>query len=208
MKQHYDMKKFLLIGALLLVAFSSAFAQRVAIKNNLAYDALLAPNLSLELAFGRKITLDTQVGANFFFIEKNSLASGYTSKKWSHWMVQPELRFWTCDAFNSWFFGVHAHGGLMNVGGVNIPYFVLQNKENKMANHRYEGWFLGGGVSVGYHWVLSSRFSLEASIGVGYARIMYDKYKCATCGERLAKDQRADYVGPTKATLSLIYMIK
>ena len=55
MKQHYDMKKFLLIGALLLVAFSSAFAQRVAIKNNLAYDALLAPNLSLELAFGRKI---------------------------------------------------------------------------------------------------------------------------------------------------------
>lgn len=202
------MKKFLLIGALLLVAISSAFAQKVALKNNLAYDALLTPNLSLEVALGRKVTLDTQVGANFFLYEKDSRADGYTPKKWSHWMVQPELRLWTCDTFNGWFFGMHAHGGLMNVGGVNIPYMILQNKENKMADYRYEGWFIGGGVSVGYHWMLSSRFSIEASLGAGYARIMYDKYKCTNCGERLEKDKAADYLGPTKATLSLIYMIK
>ncbi len=202
------MKNFLLIGALFIAAISSAFSQKVAIKNNLAYDALLTPNLSLEIALGRKVTLDTQVGANFFLFEKNSLASSYTPKKWSHWLVQPELRLWTCDVFNGWFVGIHAHGGLMNVGGVNIPYFILQNKNNVMAEHRYEGWFLGGGISVGYHWMLSSRFSLEASLGAGYARIMYDKYKCGTCGERLEKDKVADYLGPTKATLSLIYMIK
>lgn len=202
------MKKLLFIGAFLFVSLSSAFAQRVALKNNLVYDALLTPNLSLELALGRRVTLDTQVGANFFFYEKNSLAPRYTAKKWSHWMVQPELRLWTCDAFNGWFMGAHAHGGLMNVGGVNIPYFILQNKNNVMAKYRYEGWFLGGGVSVGYHWIISPRFSLEASVGAGYARIMYDKYKCATCGERLEKDKTADYIGPTKASISLVYMFK
>ena len=44
-----------------------AFSQRVAIKNNLVYDALLTPNLSLEFSFWEKWTLDTQVGMNFFF---------------------------------------------------------------------------------------------------------------------------------------------
>ena len=43
------------------------FSQRVAIKNNLVYDALLTPNLSLEFSLGEKWTLDTQVGMNFFF---------------------------------------------------------------------------------------------------------------------------------------------
>ena len=37
-----------------------SFAQKVAIKNNLAYDALKTPNLSLEFSMGRKWTLDTQ----------------------------------------------------------------------------------------------------------------------------------------------------
>lgn len=34
-----------------------SFAQKVAIKNNLAYDALKTPNLSLEFSMGRKWTL-------------------------------------------------------------------------------------------------------------------------------------------------------
>lgn len=42
-----------------------SFSQRVAIKNNLVYDALLTPNLSLEFSLGEKWTLDTQVGMNF-----------------------------------------------------------------------------------------------------------------------------------------------
>ena len=34
-----------------------SFAQKVAIKNNLAYDALKTPNLSLEFSMGRKCSL-------------------------------------------------------------------------------------------------------------------------------------------------------
>ena len=51
-----------------------AFSQRVAIKNNLVYDALLTPNLSLEFSFGEKWTLDTQVGMNFFFYKNDPTA--------------------------------------------------------------------------------------------------------------------------------------
>ena len=49
-----------------------SFAQKVAIKNNLAYDALKTPNLSLEFSMGRKWTLDTQVGMNFFFYTQDA----------------------------------------------------------------------------------------------------------------------------------------
>lgn len=92
------------------------FSQRVAIKNNLVYDALLTPNLSLEFSLGEKWTLDTQVGMNFFFYENDPTADGYKTRKWSHWLVQPEIRYWACERFNGWFLGLHAHGGQMNVG--------------------------------------------------------------------------------------------
>ena len=77
-----------------------AFSQKVALKNNLVYDALLTPNLSVELSLGKKWTLDTQVGMNFFFYESDATAGGYKTRKWSHWLVQPEIRYWTCETFN------------------------------------------------------------------------------------------------------------
>ena len=183
-----------------------AFSQKIAIKNNLVYDALLTPNLSLAFSLGEKWTLDTQVGMNFFFYENDATASGYKSNKWSHWLVQPEIRYWTCERFNGWFWGLHAHGGQMNVGGINIP-FILQNKHKEMKDHRYEGYFYGGGISAGYHWILSTRFSLEAALGIGYAHVKYDKFRCTTCGQKVGREG-ADYFGPTRTSLSIIYILR
>ena len=191
---------------LFLIVCTHSFAQKVALKNNLAYDALKTPNLSVELSMGRKWTLDTQVGMNFFLFTKNATSPRYKNKKFSHWLVQPELRYWTCDVFNGWFFGLHAHGGQMIFGGVDVP-FVLQIKDDSMKDHRYEGYFWGGGLSAGYQWVVSNRFNVEVSLGVGYVHAEYDKYNCTTCGKKMGKGN-ADYIGPTKAAISLIYMLK
>lgn len=199
--------KRLIVYMFFLMTTLPLFAQKVALKNNLAYDALLTPNISLEFAMGQKVTLDTQIGANFFFYTTDASSPSYKTTKWSHWMVQPELRYWLCDAFNGWYMGLHAHGGELNIGGINIPHFVLQNKENAMKDHRYEGYFYGGGLSMGYQWVISDRFNIEVSLGVGYARVEYDKFECPDCG-KLEETSHADYVGPTKASLSLIFLLK
>ena len=81
--------------------------------------------------------------------------------------------------------------------------FISEN----MQNMRYQGQLYGGGVSIGHSWILKKRWSIEASLGLGYARIIYEKYPCATCGTKL-KDTSKNYVGPTKASVSLIYVIK
>lgn len=200
------MKKALLLLLLVLAGAGSAKAQKVALKHNFVWDALKTPNLSLEVAMGRKWTVDTHLGMNHFLYTTNPTASNYKTKKLSHWMLQPEARYWMCDVFNGWYIGAHAHGGIFNCGGISIP-FVLQNKNHVMRYHRYEGHFYGGGISTGYQWVLSKRFNLEASLGVGYARIFYDKYKCTTCGQRLGNGN-ADYLGVTKAAVSVVYFFK
>lgn len=73
------MKSFFLLVFLLCSA--GTFSQKVALKNNLAYDALKTPNISLEFSMGRKWTLDTQVGMNFFFYTRNATSSRSQGKE-------------------------------------------------------------------------------------------------------------------------------
>lgn len=188
-------KKFFLVFLALLASLSGAFAQKMAIKNNLFYDATATPNLAIELALSRKTTLELGAGINLFDF--------FDNKKAKHWLVQPELRWWMCDVFNGHFFGVHAHGAQFNVGGWDIPVGRLE----KFKDHRYQGYLYGGGISYGYQWLLSPRWNIELSLGGGFARIHYEKYPCATCGTKLDEGDH-NYWGVTKAALSLIYMIK
>ncbi|MCC8146813.1 MAG: DUF3575 domain-containing protein [Bacteroidales bacterium] len=187
------MKKEIFI--LILLIFSATIhAQKVAVKNNLLYDATLTPNLGMEFDVGKKSTLDVNVGYNPFNFSNN--------KKFKHWLAQPEYRYWTCESFNGMFFGLHAHGGQFNIAGLKLPFGILPKWENR----RFEGYFYGGGVSFGYQWILSNRWNIEASLGVGYARIHYDEYECIECGPKSGSDVY-NYFGPTKLTLSFIYFI-
>ncbi|MEG2600039.1 MAG: DUF3575 domain-containing protein, partial [Muribaculaceae bacterium] len=108
--------------------------------------------------------------------------------------------------------GLHAHYAQYNMGGMlpwgfsNGKFLGLIENENVM-NHRWEGWLIGAGISYGYHWILGERWGIEATIGIGYAYMDYDKYKCEKCGEKIGSHTR-NYFGPTKAGVTLIYMIK
>ncbi len=165
-------------------------APRIALKTNLLYDATTTINLGAEFLLGRKLTLDVPLSYNPWTFSDN--------KKIKHFLVQPELRYWTCEPFNHSFFGVHLHYAYFNMGGF---------KQLGMENFRYQGNLYGAGISYGYHWILAPRWSLEGTIGVGYARLIYDKYECETCGDFVGSETK-DYFGPTKAGVSLVFMIK
>ena len=75
---------------------------------------------------------------------------------------------------------------------------------SKLLDSRYQGWFLGAGLGYGYSWPLNERWNLEAEIGVGYSYTRYEKYPCATCGDK-EEEGAHHYLGVTKAAINLIY---
>lgn len=204
------MKK--LIGVLLFMASlcSTARGQDVALKTNVLYDAALTVNAGLEIGLAPRWSLD--VSGNF---------NGWTldsGKRWKHWMVQPEARYWFCDRFAGHFLGFHALGGQYNFGGFNPGVKFLgwgRDDEGKysgtdltkLKDHRYQGWGVGAGIAYGYAWILGKHWNLEAEIGVGYIYTRFDKYECKECGKKLNDGElKHNYVGPTKAAINLVYV--
>ena len=185
------MKKSLCI--IFLFIGISLSAQDIAIKTNLLYDISTTINLGAEFRLAPKWTLDLSANYNPFTFSD--------SKKWKHWMVQPEARYWLCEAFNGHFLGLHSGYAFYNAGGVRFPF---QDKSTR--DYRYQGWATGVGFSYGYSWILGKRWNLEATLGFGYIYSSYDKYECATCGDFKNSDKK-HYFSPTKAGISIIYMI-
>ena len=175
-------------------------AQDIAIKTNILYGALTyTPNLSFEVGIGKRSTLDLSGGYNPW----NLNGTSENNKKLVHWLGEIEYRYWLCQRFSGHFFGIHALGTQYNSAKQELP--LLFGKNSK--EYRYEGYGYGAGFSYGYNFFLSKRWSLEANIGIGYARLHYDKYNCEKCGEKVGTEKR-NYFGPTKAGISLIYYLK
>lgn len=175
----------------------------LSIKTNLLYDATSSFNIGLEFAISKKFTIDLSANYNPWTFSDN--------RKMKHILVQPELRWWMCERFNGHFFGFHVHYAYYNWGGM-LPWGFNSGKmfgliENPdIMKHRYQGWLAGAGVSYGHYWILNNRWGIEASIGVGYAYLDYDRFKCDKCSEKIATEHK-NYFGPTKASISLIYNI-
>ena len=195
------MKKILFRMAMVFVGMMLATqlqAQKVAVKTNLLYDATATINAGIEFGLAPKWTLD--VSGNF---------NGWTmshDRKWKHWMVQPEARYWFCDRFAGHFLGFHALGGQYNVGHLKNNIKFLGTDFSKLSDSRYQGWFIGAGVAYGYAWVLNKHWNLEGEIGVGYVYTEFDRFNCKGCGKKVEEDKNHHYFGPTKAAINLIYV--
>ena len=165
-----------------------------AVKTNILHDLTSSINLGVEARLEQKITLDLPVTYNPWMYNKDE------NSKFKFVLFQPELRLWTCEAFDGHYFGLHAHYAYFNVGRLPQPF------SDVMYDYRYEGQLAGAGISYGYVWPVSARWGLEAEIGVGYARLWYDRYPCENCAKLLSNEKR-NYFGITRAGISLIYYI-
>jgi hypothetical protein len=153
----------------------------------------------MEVAVGKHSTIDLGVGYNPW----NLNGTENDNKKTVHLLGELEYRYWLCNRFAGHFVGIHALGTQFNISEHELPLLFGKGSEN----FRYQGFGYGGGISYGYQFYLSQRWNLEANLGVGYVRMEYDKYDCKTCGSKVGPEKR-NYFGPTKAGISLIYIIK
>lgn len=173
-------------------------AQKVGVKTNLAADFALNPNIGLEIGLAPKWTLGVDGRFNAWTLSGD--------KRWKHWAVRPGVRYWLCDRFGGSYFGAYLHGGQYNVGGISLNVNLLGTDFRKLKDTRYQGWFVGGGVSYGYAFVLGRHWNLETEIGVGYSYTRYDRFRCAGCGKKIEINKPHHYVGLTKAAVNLVYL--
>ena len=180
--------------ALLIISLGiplSGYAQKVALKTNLLYDIATTLNAGVEFGLSPQWSLEVPFNFNPWSFPDN--------KQVKHWLVQPELRYWFCDRFEGHFLGLHLHTGQYNVSGIDV--FGLH------PDFRYEGMLYGAGISYGYQWILNNRWSIEATLGVGYTLFDYAKHKCLDCAPKEG-DFKKNYFGPTRFGLSIIYYIQ
>lgn len=192
------MKRFILLLAIVIAGMSqTAWAQDVAVKTNLFADAFLSPNLGMEIGLAPKWSLDVSGQFNAWTLSHD--------RRWKHWLVQPEARYWLCTALGGHFLGFHALTGQYNVGHIDTGFKFPGTDFSHFKGHRYQGWFGGLGVAYGYSWLLGKHWNLEAELGFGWAYTRFDRFECAGCGRRSGKGHH-NYVGPTKAAVNLVYV--
>lgn len=188
--------KHLYLLAIIVIALCTSLPQKVcaqtlALKNNLLYDITGTLNLGGEIRCSDTYTFNL----NVYY---NPWESGDNSKK-KLLLFQPEVRRWFNDAFMGSFVGVQAHYGLYNFGK-STPFTTVKE-------HRYQGTLVGFGATYGYQWILSSFWSLEASLSLGYMHLNYKKYYPDKDGLLINKS-RTNYWGPTQVGISLVYFIQ
>ena len=168
---------------------------RFSLRNNLAYDAALTPNLGFEWGLNRHWSIGGNVGFRPWPTDDTK------TKKWKHLLVAPELRHWNDSIYKhkSSFWGLDLIWSHYNVADVKFPFGMYKS----VRDGRREGDLLALGIFYGYNWRLSRyfRFEAEAGIGVGYA--WGKEYDCGHCGT-----ERGKYDGPflvPKIGLNIVY---
>lgn len=191
----HGMKKISLLVLGVMFAFT-ARSQDVGVKTNLLYNATLSPNVGMEIRLAPRWTFDMSGQWNLWTVDGH---------KWKHWLVQPEARYWFCDAFAKHFLGMHLLGGQYNFGNIRNNIKFLGSDLSVLTDHYVEGWGIGAGLAYGYALPLSHHWNLEFEIGAGYVYTEFDRYECTECRKPDGGGNH-HYIGPTKAAINLVYI--
>jgi len=179
--------RFVFILVFALSFFMNSFvvkSQQIAIRTNVLAWSSLTPNIGLEVALNNNSTIDLWCGYNPWVFKDD--------KMMRFWLIQPEIKYWICEKFEGLSIGAHLLSAQYYGGFKDI---------------RYDGYLVGAGFSCNYDMILSPRWNLDFGIGLGYARLWYDKsprIPCVTCKEH----KFLNYFGPTKASISIVYLLK
>jgi hypothetical protein len=170
----------------------------LAVKTNLLYAAgTLTPNLALEVGLGYRTSLNLSGSYNPW----NRVGTLENNDKRVHFVIRPEFRYWFCERFEGHFVSISPFYDQFNISGYGIPFVKFRN------GYRYEGNAFGAGLNYGHQMLLSNRWGLEFSVGVGLAQMKYDRFECPLCRPVLDTTDKL-YFGPTHVAVNLIFMIR
>lgn len=158
-----------------------------ALKTNMLYDVALIPNIGVELYLGRLWT----VGVDWFY---TSLSSESCNRCWKGYGGYFTLRRYLGQVFTGHYVGVYASG---------LTYDVEFGGRGYQADH----FGFGGGVEYGYSKPISRNLILDFTLGVGFQDGEYKTYDPMDGHYVWQSTRKRHWLGPTKAEISLKWMI-
>jgi hypothetical protein len=160
---------------------------RWALKTNLLYDGILMPNLEIEYMLSACWSVNIE--GQYAWWSRPEKSQFYQIAS-----VSPELRYWLShkEPFSGHYVGVYYGGGLYDL-------------EDGNSTGYYGACYISTGLSYGYMKSLGPHLSLELGIGAGYLSTGYKTYFPIDGRYVYQSTRRLNYVGPTKAKISLVW---
>ena len=171
---------------------------KAALKTNVIYDATATINLGVEFALAPKMTMDISGDLHPWV-----LPNGW---RLTHYLVQPELRFWLKERFQGHFFAVNVLGATYNAGNIRNNFHIMGRDMSALGRYRVEGIAYGAGLGYGYAVRVAKRLNVEMEIGLGYIGAEFDAYRLGEKESLYAQNSTAQYFGPTKGALNIVYI--
>lgn len=198
------MRKLLLTLSILLLS-SGAFAQNnansLSIRSNILHDILLMPSIGVEY----------QINSNLGFKLDGSFSGwgGETGNVQKIWMFSPEAR-WYLSSINNLYVGLGCNFAKYNTYG----YLLGKLWPESIGYRDYEGetgyqgklWNLG--ATVGYKLPISSIFTIDFNLGLGYINSKYDSFNVIKEVRVYNKmEQTKNTFGLTQLGITLVWTI-
>lgn len=159
------------------------------IGTNLVYDALLIPNISLEFPFATHWS----AGMNWMYgwKERDARRPIYAYGGELH------LRYWL---------GQHRRplsGHHFGAYGQMLRYNIKHSGRGYLSDR----WSYGAGIEYGYSLPLGNRFRIDMAVGAGYLTGICREYVRQDGCDVWQATKRRHWFGPTKAEISLVWVI-
>ena len=161
------------------------FVERMALKTNLVYDVLLAPDLEVEYRINDRWSVAIE----------GTMAWWHNNGKHKYYqlaVISPEVRYWF-KTKKPW------HGHYIGLFGGQGWYDL----ENGGRGYRGEGQMAA--LSYGYMFPVSKHLSFDAEIGVGYMHTRFQEYLPIDGHYVYQQTSKINYFGPLKVKFSLVW---
>lgn len=161
--------------------------QRMAIKTNLLYDAILMPSLEVEYRIDNRWSVAVEGSVAWW--KRDSRHKYYQIAT-----IVPEGRYWfrTRKPWHGHYVGLFAGGS----------WYDLEN-----GGRGYKGEFFMTGLSYGYMFPISRFLSLETGLGVGFLHTSYEEYLPLDGHYVYQQTSKTNWVGPVKLKFSLVWRL-
>lgn len=163
-----------------------------AVKTNMLYDALLVPNIGIEVAFADQWS----IAANWMY---------------SWWKCDHRQRYWRIyggDIEGRWWFGPLALEKPLQGHHIGA-YAQLATYDIEFGGRGWQGskYNYAAGVSYGFSLPIARHLNLDFNLGLGYMWGRYKTYKPMDGHYVWQSTKKRNYFGPTKAEISLVWLI-